>query len=205
VAAGNFDGDTAKEIVVGRGRGVGRVRVFDVDAGKATLLPGTLGSFIAFASGGARVAAGNFDSHSGDEVIVGTTNSGRVKVFASDGQTRPLISFMAGLAKDGVHVAAVDLDGNGFADIVAGSRGRIRIFEDMTAHANGEVVVYDSPRSSVRVGVADRNGDGTADTILTATGPGTAGPLIKRFDALTLQQIDEFFAYGPNGGAFVAG
>jgi hypothetical protein len=58
---------------------------------------------------------------------------------------------------------------------------------------------------SLRVASADLDGNGEADTLVTAPGPGTVGPLIRRFDALSFELIDEFFAFSPSGGAFVAG
>jgi len=54
------------------------------------------------------------------------------------------------------------------------------------------------------VAASDLDGDERAE-ILAGAGPG-AGPHVKRFDGLTLAELDSFHAYsaGFPGGAFVA-
>jgi len=59
----------------------------------------------------------------------------------------------------------------------------------------------------VRVAAGDLNGDGVAD-IITGTGPGTPGDVVRVFNGVTYNQIAEFLAYdyipGFSGGIFVA-
>ena len=57
----------------------------------------------------------------------------------------------------------------------------------------------------LRVGAVDANGDGRAD-IVTGPGPG-GGPQIRIRDALSLADLDSFFAFDAAfaGGIFVAG
>lgn len=84
--------------------------------------------------GGATVAAADIDGDGIDEYIVGAGAGGgpHVEVFAGDGSLRT--SFFAFDAKnrDGINVAAGDLDGDGRAEIVVtrqpGSKPEVRVF-----------------------------------------------------------------------------
>jgi hypothetical protein len=55
-----------------------------------------------------------------------------------------------------------------------------------------------------RVGAADATGSGLADLVV-GPGPGSSGPLVRVLDALSLAQLDSFFAYNPSfaNGIFV--
>jgi hypothetical protein len=60
-------------------------------------------------------------------------------------------------------------------------------------------------KGGVRGAAADVNGDGRSDIVVGA-GPGGV-PVVRGFDGLSLEQIDQFFAAPLNfrGGVFVAG
>jgi hypothetical protein len=121
----------------------------------------------------------------------------------------------------GVRLAAADLNGDGFADIVTGpgiwSGPDIRVFDGKTLFNNavgskiGEFLAYDFRYfGGVFVSTGDVNGDGFTD-IITGTN-GNGGPEVKAFSGVnvltspTPTSVDDFFAYDPafNGGARVA-
>ena len=83
--------------------------------------------------------------------------------------------------------------------------GTVKLFSGGTGKFLDSFTPYDPQASkSLRVATADLNGDGAADAIVTAPGAGLLGPLVRRFDALSFDPLDEFFAHG-TGGSFVAG
>ena len=57
----------------------------------------------------------------------------------------------------------------------------------------------------VRVATVDCNGDGRVE-VVTVAGPG-GGPDVRTINPLTMQQVDDFFAYDMRfgGGLYVAG
>ncbi len=121
VAAGDLDGDGKDEVVTGTGAGGGpRVRAFNAATGEQLV------EFLAYEStfrGGVVVAAGDTDGDGRDEIVTGTGPGGgsAVSVFRADGA--PVGRFLAGDAGDrgGAAIALGDVDGDGKAEIVAGS------------------------------------------------------------------------------------
>jgi hypothetical protein len=121
----------------------------------------------------------------------------------------------------GVRLAAADLNGDGFADIVTApgiwSGPDVRVFDGKTlSNSNtgskiGEFLAYDFRYfGGVFVSAGDVNGDGLLD-IVTGTN-GNGGPEVKAFSGVNVLSsptptiVDDFFAYDPafNGGARVA-
>lgn len=214
VAAGDVNGDDRADIIVGPGAG-GRpvVRIFDGLTGEM------LRSFLAYDPsfrGGVHVAAGDVNGDGIAEIITGAGAGGgpHVKVFSPIGQSL-LNSFLAYPAnfRGGVFVAAGDVNGDGFADIItgpgAGGGPHVKVFD---AHNNLRLVrsfFAFSPlfTGGVRVGLGDFNGDGDVDgaDLIVGAGPG-GGPHVKIFSARNNTLLQNFFAY-PNftGGVFVAG
>ncbi|MFN4257951.1 MAG: beta strand repeat-containing protein [Gemmataceae bacterium] len=215
VAAGNLDGDNTMEVIVGAGAGGGpHVRSFKIDNGTATLLPGPLGNFFAYApnfTGGVHVAAGNFDGVGADEIITapGAGGGPHVKVFRADGVVVASFFAYAPSFAGGVWIAAGDLDGNGSAEIItgagAGGGPHVKVFNGGDATVLKGFFAYDHNfTGGVRVGMVTREGGG--GNILTGTGPG-GGPHTRVFDGVTLDVLDNFFALDPlfTGGMFVGG
>jgi hypothetical protein len=217
---------------------------FDFSAGRAPeikVFSGVDGSllddFLAYPSSftaGVFVAVADVNNDGKPDIITGPDATGQpghtnVRVFFHDS----LINTGAALTPNrefnaydpgfggGVRLAAADLNGDGFADIVTApgiwSGPDIRVFDGKTLINNaigskiGEFLAYDFRYfGGVFVATGDVNGDGLAD-IITGTN-GNGGPEVKAFSGGTVLSnptptiIDDFFAYSPafNGGARVA-
>jgi hypothetical protein len=211
VAGGDVNGDGRADIIVGAGPGAtgGHVKVFDGRTGAE------LQSFFAFPgfAGGVTVAAGDVNRDGAFDIIVGAgpgAPGGHVKVF--DGRTGSEIhSFLSfpGFS-GGVFVAAGDVDGDGFDDIITGTDagapgGHVKVFSGVSGAELASFFAYGTGFvGGVRVAAGDVNGDGFAD-IVAGAGPG-AGPHVKVFDGRTGAELQSFFAFDPSfsGGVFVA-
>lgn len=120
VTIADLEGDGWYEIVAGAGYGGGpHVRVFAPDG--RCINPG----FFAYDSkfrGGVNVAAGDLNGDGIDEIITGAGKGGgpRVRVFDKNGKVDgpDFFAFDSAL-RDGVKVAASDLDGDGRDEIIA--------------------------------------------------------------------------------------
>ena len=128
VAAGDVNGDGIDDIITGADMGGGpQVKVFD----GASLLAGkvkTLDSFFAYGggfTGGVRVAAGDVNDDGFADIITGAGPGGgpNVRVYSvATGMPTMIRNFNAYTSSfsGGVYVAAGDVNGDGFADIVTG-------------------------------------------------------------------------------------
>ena len=210
VAAGDVNDDGFDDIITGAdGGGGSHVKAFSGATGAE------LRSFFAFDpsfSGGVRVGAGDIDGDGFYDIVTGAGPHGapHVKVFSGfDGSE--LRSFFAyDLAfTGGVFVAAGDIDGDGFDDVVTGADGgggtHVKAFSGVTGAEVKSFLAYTPTfTGGVRVAAGDIDGDGFAD-IITATGPGVAGH-VKAFRGTDLAEIRSFLAYGSfTGGVYVAG
>ena len=210
VAAGDLNGDGFADIVTGADAGGGpQVKVFDGQTGAE------LRSFFAYAStftGGVRVATGDINGDGFDDIITGAGAGGAPHVKVFDGLTgaeaRSFFAYDPSFL-GGVFVAAGDVDGDGFDDVVtgadAGGSPHVKVFSGSTNAELRSFFAYTQGfTGGVRVAAGDVNGDGRAD-IVTGAGPG-AGPQVKVFDGATNAEIRSFFAYDPGftGGVYVA-
>ncbi len=193
--------------------GAPEVRVIDLATGAPRL------DFFAFDrhfTGGVRVARGDLTGDGIPDIIAAAGPGGGPHVRVFDGRdgrpiTGPLGSFLAYAPNfhGGVYVAAADVNGDGFADIItgAGEGGgpHVRVFSGFDGSLLAEFMAYDAAfRGGVRVAAGDTNGDGKAD-IITGAGQG-GGPHVEVFsgaDGLLLQSL---FPYDRRfrGGVFVA-
>jgi hypothetical protein len=211
VAAGDIDGDGKDDVITGNGGGLGsgpHVKVFDGVTGT------TIRSFYAYAptfSGGVRVAAGDTNRDGQIDIITGAGGGGssHVKVFngANNAELQSFFAYNSGL-REGVFVAAADLDGDGFAEIVTGAGGggsaHVRAFDGVTLAQRLSFFAFaPTARDGVSVGATDRNSDGL-DDIVAGTGVGVQAQ-VKEFNPTTGQEEAVFNAFdiGFIGGVFV--
>jgi hypothetical protein len=190
-----------------------------------------VGQFMAFDanfSGGVQVATGDVNNDGVADVIVGAGPGmdPRVRVLSGAallaGQFVDLYNFDAYQAdfSGGVFVAAGDVNGDGFADIVtgagAGGTPHVKVFSGQNGSELASFWAYHPDfRGGVTVAADDLGGDngdtpgGIGDAeILTGAGPG-GGPHVRAFDLPTpggpVLQITSFYAFEESwrGGVFV--
>ena len=205
VAGGDVNGDGFSDVIVATGDGGGaRVRVFDgqnVTGGRPVLLY----DFNPYGNayrGGLNVAAGDVNGDGRADIIVSPSagSSGLVKVFS--GATGSLhSSFLTfGRGSGGVRVAAGDVNGDGFADIVASTNAgsSVRVYDGRNP---GDILKSfrafpASVPGGVTVAAGDVNGDGLADVIV---GAGRGSNLAKVFVSGPGGGVAEFTAFGGLG------
>ncbi len=218
VSCGDINGDFADEILVGAGAGPfcpPRVQGFRMDG---SALAGV--DFLAYSTRkqGVNVAAGDLDGDGAAEIITGpgpgSAFGPQVKVFhyGSDHRIRLLNGngFSAFNYQGwGVNVAAGDLDGDGFAEIVTGCgpgpthepgvRGWNVDGDSVSAMPGLTFTAYDTREYGVVVCCGDLDGDGI-DEIITAPGPNERlGSHIRgwKYDGSTVTPLPgfNFFAW----------
>jgi hypothetical protein len=211
VASADLNGDKTADIITAAGPGGGpHVKVFNGVQGNL------LSSFDAFDpsfGGGVYVAVGDVNGDGVPDIVAGAGAGGgpQVKVF-NGVQGNLLNSFFAfdPSFKGGVTVAAGDVNGDGFADIITGAGPgggpHVKIFNGVQGNLLQSFFAFDpSFAGGVNVAAGDVNGDGRAD-VVTGAGPG-GGPQVKVFSAgVQGNLLHSFFAFDPsfNGGVNVA-
>ncbi len=174
---------------------------------------------------GVNVAAGDIDGDGTDEVITGPGPGAEfgphVRCFEPEGTTVLDADFMAyGTLKYGVNVAAGDVDGDGYDEIITGA-GPGAVFgphvrgwnwdggPEISSIPGINFFAYGTLKYGVNAACGDIDGDGT-DEIITGAGPGAVfGPHVRgwRFDGSAISPISDvnWFAFGtPKWGVNVA-
>jgi len=214
VAVGDVTGDGRPDIITGRGAGGSPlVHVFDVTRSNSPIR-----SFLAYPAsftGGVTVAAGDVTGDGRADIVTGRASNGipQVKVFdLSVGITtiRSFLAYNSGMHA-GVNVAAGDITGDGFADIItgpaAGPNANVRAFDgaNQAIIRSFQALGRLAGSGGVRVAAFDQNHDDIAD-IIAAAGPGNPSR-VRILHGLALIDLDSVFAFNPKfkRGLFVAG
>ena len=192
--------------------GLGVVRVFADDDFNATYetlaeefvpYPGTVGD-------GVRVAAGDFDGDTNDELVVASSENAPVKIYelSPSGAAGALEASLEGFTQ-GTYVAAGDVNGDLRDELILGTDdGQLETLPLNSFNAYPAA----GNMAGVRVAAGDTDDDND-DEVITGPGPGPTGVPIKIFDdtdhdgAVSDNPIDDsFLPYdaGFGGGTFVA-
>jgi hypothetical protein len=158
-------------------------------------------------TGGVRVASADVNGDGIDDLITVAGKGGGPRVRVLDGVTgNTVYDYFAyePTFRDGLFVAAADVNGDGFADILtgtdAGGGPRVTVFSGKDGRQLLDFFAFDDAvRSGVRIGAADIDGDGKAE-VIAATGVGQAAEV--RVFAADGRRVNTF---APVGGAFTGG
>jgi len=172
---GDINGDGQLEIVTGTGSGGGpQVRIFSV-TGK--LVHAGFFAYDKNFRGGVKVALGDVDANGSLEIITGAGLGGgpQIRIFSATGQVinNGFFAFDKKF-RGGVNVAVGDINGDGFAEIIAGpGRGaapQVKVFDKFGKLLLPVFFAFDSAsRDGVEVAATDFDGDGLADIIATSS------------------------------------
>jgi len=204
VAVGDVNGDGFADVITGTGPGANsHVKVFD--GARLGRTNAVLMSFYAFQGsfrGGVYVAAGDLTGDGRADIIVAPDAGTRPVVRVFDGKTGAEIrSFLAfsPTYTGGVNVAAGDVNGDGFDDVIvgAGINGHVKVFDGATGAEIRSFFAFPGFTGSVSVAAGDLNSDKDAELIVGA-GAGAPGGHVKVFDGRTGLEIMSFFAFDPN-------
>jgi uncharacterized protein YodC (DUF2158 family) len=234
---GDVTGDGVDDLVFAPGKGGGpRLKVVDGSTGEVIA---DFMVYEETFRGGVDIAVGDVNNDGFEDVMTGTGKGGGPRIRVIDGQSiadggipedtlpEDLPDITTGGAggnfevlydffpfeetfRGGVFVGAGDINGDDFADIIAGTGvgGGARVV--VTDGATGEVIqnffAFDpSLRTGVRVGAGDIDDDGN-DDILVGAGPG-GSPHVKAISGKDGRELASFFggSNGARGGVHVSG
>jgi hypothetical protein len=196
--------------VAADGGGGPRVQVYDAVSGD--LLKDSFVYEVSF-TGGVRVASADVNGDGVDDLVVAPGKGGGPRVRVIDGLTNAeLYNFFVyePSFRDGIYVAAGDVNGDGFDDLItgtdAGGGPRVTVYSGKDGSQIADYFAYDSSlRGGVRIGTGDINGDGIAE-VLTVPGQGATAEVVT-WSMSPVRVVSRFAAFDPSyiGGAYVSG
>ena len=207
---------TARVVVVGVGSGTPFANLYDSDGTPAATLNST---FAANATGGVRVASGDFNGDGIPDIVIGTGPGVATQVRIIDPTTQKELfrvqPFEAAFT-GGVYVAVGDVTGDGKPDLIItpdeGGGPRVRVFNGERFGVVDDFFGIDDTnfRGGARAAVGDVNGDGVGDVIVAAGFGG--GPRIAAYSGKSIgtpnrvKLFNDFFAFEQTlrNGTFVA-
>lgn len=227
VATADFTGDGIDDVAAVGGTGTPNVVVFDGATGK------TISTFTPWstATGGAFIAAGDVTGDGRPDLVIGSGvgQSPTIAVYAGNaltGNSPAMTRTFAAANSDanfGVRVAVGDLDGDGIAEIVTGSKNSVTIQQTQFANTRtsaarrGAVGRFSSAPTPVRgipvaadtagvfVAVGDFTGSGKADIAAGYVANGTARVRVVSGQNTGRMLMTSFgFTSAPQGGVPVA-
>jgi len=209
IAMGDMNHDGKMETLVAAGPGGGPA-IIVMDSETGTVLQ-TFFAFDPAFKGGIFVAIADFNSDGIMDIVVGAGSGGGPHVNIFDGLTLNVLrSFFAYQENfsGGVSVAAIDINGNGFAELVTGAgiggNSHVKVFDGKTFEIISQWYAYPSDfKGGIFVAVGDIGNDGTFE-VATGAGEG-GGPVVAIWDPYTGALLNQFLAYDENfrGGARV--
>jgi hypothetical protein len=162
-------------------------------------------------TGGVRVAAGDVNGDGFADLVVSKGEGEPSAVTVLSGSDLAVLRTLSpyGPFSGGVYVAAGDVTGDGFADVVTGAGGgggpHVQVFDGVSGTVVRSFFAFDPTfLGGVRVAAGDVTGDGKAE-VIAAPGPGGA-PEVRVFDGATSAQVSSQLAYAAHisNGVFVA-
>lgn len=201
-ALGDVNGDGIADILAAAGPGGGpNVTAFNGADGKR------LTSFFAFNVsfvGGVSIAAGDVNNDGFADFVAGAGPGGGPDVAIYSGKNSALLSSFFAFDPafvGGISVAAADVNGDGFAEVIAGAGAgggpNVTVWDGQSGAMLSSFLAYDAAFvGGVQVAAGDVRGTGTAQIF---TGPGfSGGPNVVEFDPLSGKTLASFMAYDSN-------
>ena len=207
---------TARVVAVGVGSGTPFANLYDSDGTPAATLNST---FASNATGGVRVASGDFNGDGIPDIVIGTGPGVATQVRIIDPTTQKELfrvqPFEAAFT-GGVYVAVGDVTGDGKPDLIItpdeGGGPRVRVFNGERFGVVDDFFGIDDTnfRGGARAAVGDVNGDGVGDVIVAAGFGG--GPRIAVYSGKSIgtsnrvKLFNDFFAFEQTlrNGTYVA-
>ncbi|MBX7105914.1 MAG: VCBS repeat-containing protein, partial [Gemmataceae bacterium] len=197
-AVGDVTGDGIPDIITAPGFGGGpHIKVFDGATGAV------VAEFFAYAAsftGGVYVAVGDVNGDGVGEIITGAGETGgpHVKIFtATGGLVREFFAYAASFT-GGVRVAAGDINGDGFDDIITGAGPgggpHVKVFSGQAGQ--GVLKEFFAYAASFTGGVFVAAGDVDGDMLADIVTGGGGNAQVQAFRGTDLTLLYASYAYG---------